>query len=319
MNKLIMTAALTTTVAIADAKNIDGLFGYKLGEKFIETSEKFRRFEKKTIETSYTPTIISYGLLVNDKPFKEYSIIINPQNNKITSIYGLGYFETQSGCFNEMKKQRNIFKQNKGMNFKYNSPSDILSYYSWVNGRREMKIECIGDRNPVMFTVGIFDKDIEKTNAPKITGAFGFKFGERLDLSRKDYTVVESSADGMPISVDFYENLQHPFSYYRVLLNPKNTEIYAIGASADYDTVDECLEDMVAYGKTVEDKYHKMSEYSKENETDSLLLTQDDKVILMSCNSSGKYIMVYTDMTRKQDAMMESSIIKSKKIDRSLF
>ena len=257
--KLIFSTVIFMLPMILHAEGIESAYGFLLGEVVDMREEKFSEFLKKD-NNSYIKYDFTSKTIEGEK-FSELILSVN-SNNEIYSINELVYLDSN-------KCKRIMPKIADGISKHVNRPlrKENLGQYTINDKNRHMEMSCEmqpGKRGMALVT-NLWDDKIKVTSkgsanaaSSKITGAFGFQFGEKIDLSRNDYAVVETLGNGTPISIDFHKNLQKPFSYYRVMLNPKNAEIYAIGASAQFQTLDECVEDMVAYGKDVEDKYNKL-------------------------------------------------------------
>lgn len=323
MKALLFTAFLLAFVPLSHAEAISkntvtAGSGFSFGEKFSNKIKKFEDFYPNK-SGGYTRTRAQDEITIK-----------TTHDKKIYSITEREYYNNKDVCAAAAFAKLTILST--VLNFTIPNGKEIANQASYsasdLYGGKS-NINCVKEGERWVLVIDSWNDKIKNDIRPKrvrnaddleIEGAFGFKLGEKFDLSRKDYIVSEKLKNGFPSIIALYKNIERPFQFYKISLNPKDGTIVIIAASAQFSNNIQCKEALDAYGKVVEKKYNReVSHYSPNIGGEALFLDKDDKTIVMSCTSDNEYFIAYMDNFVKEEVEDTKSTIQAENIDSSLF
>lgn len=152
--------------------------------------------------------------------------------------------------------------------------------------------------------------------AEEITGAFGYQFGDKIDISLGEVKKLEEGIE--------YIKLKTPpenFKQMNIAYTSDTQEIVSVIGFATYKE-QECLDKAAAYQKAIEEKYQGKMLRRISMDDFSVELKQGDKFIGLSCNYDYKIkqstlTLSYGDNARYFAAKERAAIQNAKQIDSS--
>lgn len=338
MKKLLLFVALMACAATSGAKDIEGAFGFKLGENFDRGEEKFLTFTQE-VRGIYTSEKYKYPTPTPGFFYKNYTLLINTDKKiaAITAYLPLQDYKDFNECKSKSEKIVDLLALQYDTvadkfyteNDKYKAANHIIN-----KGNRYISVGCDDFSNNESLSVEIIDRDLMKKlpdplSKPNIEGAFGFKFGEKFDLARKDYEVNKNFDSPNIEAIHLRHNIQPPFDEYNLMVDPKTIEIHAIYAIQH--NAKNCPGIIDEYGKAIEDKYDIGMKKKSSQFSEYLIYFRDNILISVSCiyqdeltGSTKEYPefrIMYFDKKRFEKALISSEQLKierASKIDKSL-
>ncbi|SUO95277.1 hypothetical protein [Suttonella ornithocola] len=155
------------------------------------------------------------------------------------------------------------------------------------------------------------------TYAAEIEGAFGYKFGDKVDLNTGKVKQDKGSIA--------YLNLDKPPKGLEILMigfAPDTNEIMSLVGLSSY-TEDKCDEVAESYRVAIEKKYNeKMQAPTVFTDDTKYILTKNNKEIRLECrydfsNDESMFIIYYTDNKREKASKQRTAERDAEKLDSS--
>lgn len=335
MNKSIFyTIFLLTTISMA--KDIEGEFGFILGETLDKQKGKFLQFNQE-FRGVYTSD--SYRYETPNFPYKSF-LLRTTKDKKIAVIEGhipLKNYKNFEECKATSERVANFFAS------QYDLPID--EKINEDGGHKEIRCTLKNNNKGIIILCNNFDihksvfviiTDQDLSNdipnpfsSPNIKGAFGFKFGEKFDLTRKDYEINKNFNSPNIEAIHLRKNTKPPFDEYILMVNPETIEIDSIHA-IQYNS-NKCPSIVDEYGEAISNKYDIPMKRENSDFSDSLVYSNGEVLISVSCNYKNilndstrghpEFKIMYLDKDRHNESLLSHERLKIKRandIDKSL-
>ncbi|MFW5751758.1 MAG: hypothetical protein ACOCW8_00315 [bacterium] len=153
--------------------------------------------------------------------------------------------------------------------------------------------------------------------AQKVTGAFGFKFGETFNIN--DATRTSETKNGLPLYGVTPEKPVKYFKNYFLKITPKSKKIYSIWGIGHYNSNQRCVTDLEVVKALMEKKY---GEFNKPDFSFHEIYSfyGDSKIISIKCQnnfSDADLYAIYTDTRLEEVAEKERVEIEAENTDTS--
>lgn len=333
MKKLLLFVALMACAATSGAKDIEGAFGFKLGENFDRGKEKFLTFTQE-FRGIYTSEKYKHPTPTPGFFYKNYTLLINTDKKiaAITAYLPLQDYKDFNECKSKSEKIVDLLAlQYDTVADKFYTENDKYkaANHTINKGERYINVECNDFSDSESLSVEIMDRGLMKTlpdplSEPKIEGAFGFKFGEKFNLARKDYEVNKNFDSPNIEAIHLRHNIHSPFDEYVLMVDPKTIEIYAIHA-IQYNSK-RCPSIIDEYGRAIEDKYDIGMKKESSKFSEDLSYSRDYILISVSCiyqdiltnTTEGypKFNIMYIDKKGFEKAHTSSEQLKIERAER---
>ena len=150
------------------AQQITGAFGYKLGEKF--------NFKSATDISKTTGGEPLYQVNPKKKVnfFSTYFVLITPTSKKIREIWGIGDYNNNDTCLNDLETLKIILQKKYG---KPTSPISMDKTYIFIQGKRWIDIKCNNNFDSAELYIQYVDDNLDnlakKERAAKVAKKIG--------------------------------------------------------------------------------------------------------------------------------------------------
>lgn len=294
-NKIVCSIIiLTASITLFAQKPITGAFGYELGKEF----------DQKQILSTVSNCIYQVKPLKLFRKFNVYMVIVVPSLNQIAGICASCY-PTEAEVSSEMDICKTALEKI------YGPARKIDIGFGWDHEGRSIKLASHRNQNGPVISLMYQDDRLcaksEQEIKQKITsGAFGFKFGDRLDQS-----VIISEVDKNWFQVR-PPKLSPIFQQYGCEVTPKTKRIFSVIGiremknRSDIDTIAAQVQMFFGDPKSKETENGKVT-YKWEK----------GQVIILLYNSDNKIWIWFTDAKLEKMVKIEQKTLELEKTDSS--
>lgn len=291
---LIFLVSLIVSLSVYAQKPITGAFGYELGKEF----------DQKQILSTVSNCIYQVKPLKPFRKFTGYMVIVVPSSNQISAIIA-SCFPTETEVPSEMDICKSALEKIYGPARK----NDIG--FGWDHEGRSIKLASHRNHNGPIISLMYQDdrlcaKSEQEIKQKIISGAFGFKFGDRLDQS-----VIISEVDKNWFQVR-PPKLSPIFQQYGCEVTPKTKRIFSVigirkmNNRSEIDTI--AAQVQTFYGDPK----------SKEKENGKVTYKWEKGQVLILLYNSGNQLWIwFIDTKLEQMGKIEQKTLEMEKTDTS--